>query len=166
MVEGWCCNVWKNWGTGGSKKAIKMTNWTLQHLNWLVRKYTYLAQVRMASLTQWTWVWANSGRQWRTGKSGVLRSVWSQTVRHNWVTEQHQSKNTRNVRPAHCSLYLLCSQKKERKKNSFLFLFLFKSTPTPRGSPTVPGSWAQTPRASHFPCAPVTVHSSPRAFGQ
>ena len=22
----------------------------------------------MASLTQWTWVWANSGRQWRTGK--------------------------------------------------------------------------------------------------
>ena len=24
----------------------------------------------MASLTQWTWVWENSGRQWRTGKSG------------------------------------------------------------------------------------------------
>ena len=26
----------------------------------------------MASLTQWTWVWANSGRQWRTRKPGVL----------------------------------------------------------------------------------------------
>ena len=26
----------------------------------------------MASLTWWTWVWANSGRQWRTGKPGVL----------------------------------------------------------------------------------------------
>ena len=75
-----------------------------------------------------------------------MQSVWSQTARHDWVTEQHQSKNTRNVRPAHCSLYLLCSQKKERKKNSFLFLFLFNSTPTPRGSPTFPGSWAQTPR--------------------
>ena len=27
---------------------------------------------RMASLTQWTWVWANSGRWWRTGKPGML----------------------------------------------------------------------------------------------
>ena len=25
----------------------------------------------MASLTQWTWVWANSRRQWRTGKTAV-----------------------------------------------------------------------------------------------
>ena len=29
----------------------------------------------MASVTQWTWVWANSGRQWRTGKPGVLQSM-------------------------------------------------------------------------------------------
>ena len=42
----------------------------------------------MASLTQWTWVCSNSGRWWRTGKSGVLRSMGSQRVRHNWVTEQ------------------------------------------------------------------------------
>ena len=28
----------------------------------------------MASLTQWTWVWANSGRYWRTGKPVVLQS--------------------------------------------------------------------------------------------
>ena len=27
----------------------------------------------MASLTQWTWVWASSGRWWRTGKPGVLQ---------------------------------------------------------------------------------------------
>ena len=27
----------------------------------------------MASPTQWTWVWANSGRQWRTEKPGVLQ---------------------------------------------------------------------------------------------
>ena len=30
----------------------------------------------MASLTQWTWVWANSGRHRRTGKPGVLSSPW------------------------------------------------------------------------------------------
>ena len=29
----------------------------------------------MESLTQWTWVWANSGRQWRTGESGALQSM-------------------------------------------------------------------------------------------
>ena len=27
----------------------------------------------VASLTQWTWVWADSGRWWRTGKSAVLQ---------------------------------------------------------------------------------------------
>ena len=26
----------------------------------------------MASSTQWTWIWANSRREWRTGQSGVL----------------------------------------------------------------------------------------------
>ena len=31
----------------------------------------------MASPTQWTWVWVNSGRQWRTGKPGVLQSMGS-----------------------------------------------------------------------------------------
>ena len=34
----------------------------------------------MASLTQWTWVWANSGRWWRTKKPGVLQSIESQRV--------------------------------------------------------------------------------------
>ena len=42
----------------------------------------------IASLTQWTWVWANSGRQRRTRKSGMLPSIGSQRVRHHWATEQ------------------------------------------------------------------------------
>ena len=46
---------------------------------------------RMASLTQWTWVWASSGRWWRTGKLGVLQSMGLKRVRHNWVTEQQNS---------------------------------------------------------------------------
>ena len=44
----------------------------------------------MASSTQWTWVWANSGRQWSTGKPGMLQSMGLQRVRHDWVTEQQQ----------------------------------------------------------------------------
>ena len=39
----------------------------------------------MASSTQWTCVWANSGRWWRTGKPGMLQSVGSQRVGHDWT---------------------------------------------------------------------------------
>ena len=41
----------------------------------------------MASLTQWKWVWVNSGSWWWTGRSGVLRSMGSQRVGYDWVTE-------------------------------------------------------------------------------
>ena len=37
----------------------------------------------MASLTQWTWIWAGSGSWWWTGKLGVLQSMGSQRVRHH-----------------------------------------------------------------------------------
>ena len=43
----------------------------------------------MASLTQRTWIWANSRKQWRTGKPGPLQSMGLQRVRHNLVTEHH-----------------------------------------------------------------------------
>ena len=42
----------------------------------------------MASLTQWTWIWANSRRWWRTGKPVVLQSIGSQIVGHDLPTEQ------------------------------------------------------------------------------
>ena len=45
---------------------------------------------QMASPAQWTWVWASSKRWWRTGKPGVLQSMGSQTVGHDWATEQQQ----------------------------------------------------------------------------
>ena len=41
----------------------------------------------MASLTQWTWVRLNSGSWWWTGRPGVLHSMGSQRVRHDWETE-------------------------------------------------------------------------------
>ena len=45
----------------------------------------------MASLTQWTWVWASSGRWWRTGKPGVLHPMGLDTTerlnrnRNTWL---------------------------------------------------------------------------------
>ena len=42
----------------------------------------------MASPTQWTWVWASSGRWWRTGKPGMLQFMGSQsqTRLSDWTT--------------------------------------------------------------------------------
>ena len=44
----------------------------------------------MASLIQWTWTWADSGRQRRTGKPGVLQSMGSRTAGHNLATDKQQ----------------------------------------------------------------------------
>ena len=41
----------------------------------------------MASPTQWTWVWVNSGRWWWTGRPRVLWFMGSQRVGHDWATE-------------------------------------------------------------------------------
>ena len=41
----------------------------------------------MASLTQWTWVWVESGSWWWTGRPAVLRFTGSQWVGHDWATE-------------------------------------------------------------------------------
>ena len=46
----------------------------------------------MAALTQWTWVWANFERQWRTGKPCVLQSMGLQRGRHERETEQPKKK--------------------------------------------------------------------------
>ena len=40
-----------------------------------------------ASPTQWTWVRINSQRWWWTGKPGVLQSLGSRRVWHDWATE-------------------------------------------------------------------------------
>ena len=55
----------------------------------------------MASPTQWTWVWVNS-RSWRwTGRPGVLQSMGSQRVRHDWATELNCKIVTAWVRVNH-----------------------------------------------------------------
>ena len=51
----------------------------------------------MASLTQRTWVWANSGSWWWTGKPGVLWFTGSQRVGHDWASEKQQQQGSRQV---------------------------------------------------------------------
>jgi len=74
--------------------------WTLDAKNWLTRKNWSWERLKvggeghdrgwdgwMASLSQWTWVRVNSGSWCWTGKPGVLQSMGSQRVRHDWATE-------------------------------------------------------------------------------
>ena len=48
----------------------------------------------MASLIQWTWVWASSVSWWWTGKPDVLQSLGSQRVGHYWATELNWTEHT------------------------------------------------------------------------
>ena len=41
----------------------------------------------MASPTQWTWLWVNSGSWWWTGRPSMLRLMGSQRVGQDWGTE-------------------------------------------------------------------------------
>ena len=48
----------------------------------------------MASPTQWTWVWVDSGSWWWTGRPGMLRFMGSQRVKQDWVTELYWNWNS------------------------------------------------------------------------
>jgi len=48
-----------------------------------------------------TWIWVGSGSWWWTGRPGVLQSMGSQKVRHDWATELNWRKDARELT---CSL--------------------------------------------------------------
>ena len=72
-------------------------------------------------------------RQWRTEKPGVLHSMGSQKVRHNWVTEQQQqyfgSIQTTTVSKAvilelFSLLYYLLTNRRRDKRSNSVYWFL------------------------------------------
>ena len=52
----------------------------------------------VSSLTQWIWVWGSSRSWWWTGNPGVLQSMESQRVGHDWVTKLNQLKPLNQTR--------------------------------------------------------------------
>ena len=57
----------------------------------------------------WTWVWVSSRSWWWTGKPGVLQSLGSQRVRHDWATELNWIKESicrLKESPAHTSCFM------------------------------------------------------------
>ena len=61
----WC---WEGLGAGGKGDDRGWDGW-------------------MASQTQWTWVWVNSGSWWWTGRPGMLQFMGLQRVGHDWAIE-------------------------------------------------------------------------------
>ena len=50
-------------------------------------------------LTQWAWIWANCRIEWQTGKPGMLQSMGSQKVRHDFARKQQQCIFSFNHQP-------------------------------------------------------------------
>ena len=61
----------------------------------------------MTSPAQCIWVWASSGRWWRTEKPGMLQPMGSQGVRHDWATEQQQQLQQLPNFSLHCIAYMI-----------------------------------------------------------
>ena len=92
---------WKNWYWGWSSNTL--ATWCEEPTNW---KWSWCwERLRageerdergwdgwMASLTQWAWVWANSGRWWRTG-SLACRSSWGhkQSDKTGWLNSKKKA---------------------------------------------------------------------------
>ena len=55
----------------------------------------------MSSVTRWTWVYINSINWWWTGKPGILQSMGSQRVRHDWATELNWTNNPFSLHEKH-----------------------------------------------------------------
>ena len=72
----------------------------------------------IASQTQGTWVWASSGRWWRTGKPGVLQSIGLQKVRHDWATELNRIKLTKTRMDLKI---IILSEVTQRKTNTICY---------------------------------------------
>ena len=68
----WC---WEGLGAGGEGDDRGWDGW-------------------MASPTQWTWVWVNSGSWWWTWRPGVLWFMGSQRVGHDWATKVNWTEHS------------------------------------------------------------------------
>ena len=70
----------KNWLIGKDPDAEK--DWRREE-----KGRTEDEMVGIASLMWWIWIWLGSRSWWWTGKPGMLQSLRSQRVRHDWATE-------------------------------------------------------------------------------
>ena len=104
---------WKDWGWNWNSNILATWCEELTHLKrpwfWEWLKAGGEGDDRgwdgwMASLTQWTRVRVNSGSWWWTEKPGVLRSMGSQKVGHDWETELNWTEHIKENLAFLCAL--------------------------------------------------------------
>ena len=99
----------------------------------------------MASPMRWTWVWVSSGSRWWTGRPGVLQSMRSQRVGHNWATEMTEADGRSNALVLLWRLCLLWSLCCNWKRNHLLSWYHLVTSSSPIPLPQPP--WARSTKA-------------------
>ena len=100
----------------------------------------------MASSIQWTWVGANSERRWRTGKSGMLQSMGSQRVGHDWVTKQKQRQS-----PQKTPVFFLLIRIFKINSLGFFQIYTAAAAKSLQSCPTLCGPIDSSPPGSSIP---------------
>ena len=92
----------------------------------------------IASSTQWTWVWVGSRSWWWTGRPGVLQSMESQRVGHDWATELNWTSM-----PGHSMPSTLLD-------DCFVLFYLTESNNCQKRSDDLPGKDGPSERLGHL----------------
>ena len=104
--------------------------WCWERLRWEEKGMTENEIGWMASPTQCTWIWVNSGSWWWTGRPGVLQNMGLQRVGHDWVTERlNWTELLTYADSVHCPAVVLCGYIKpeEPRLESFIVFPLCES---------------------------------------
>ena len=121
---------WKDWCWGWSFNNL--ANWCKQLTRWK-RPWCWERlkakgeegsrgwNDQIASLIRWTWTWANSRRQWGTGRPGALQSVGSQRVRHDLAIEQEQQHSSPKLKSHFQNELHICFLLPDLSQSVFIF---------------------------------------------
>ena len=92
----------KTWLTGKDPDAGKIEGgrrrgW--QRMRWLdgITNSKDMSLSKLQEIVKETWVWVSSWSWWWTGRPGVLQSVESKRVGHDWAAEQQRSWKHKNA---------------------------------------------------------------------
>ena len=96
--------------------------------------------------TQRTWVWINSGSWWWTGRPGVLQSMGSQRVGHNWAIEVNWTDECLQSFPTSFNMSLLSCTPICSRPILYNFCLILVSSISPKSFGSCSGEWYYKPK--------------------